>query len=81
MENKCSIPKWLGFSKWYNNHFSAICYAHDVAYGNLHPKMLTRKQADDAYRKGLSDLGYSALGFMAWCFLRAFGGFWWQEGK
>lgn len=81
--NYCSIPRIFGnrFSNWYNVKFGEICHIHDIAYGNQHPKTGTRKQADDAYREGLTKLGYPILAFVIWKLLRTFGWIYWQQSK
>lgn len=83
MENICSIPKIFGkrFSNWYNREFSDICHNHDISYGNLHPKIFTRREADWRYRRTVAERGHPILAWTVWIILRLFGSFKWKEAE
>lgn len=79
----CSLPGLFSakFQAWFDSKFSDDCHLHDQQYGSLHPKTVTRAEADSIFRKAIAAKGYVTLSWTVWSFLRAFGWAWWQDYK
>ena len=78
---RCKLPAIFGLQKWFEQRFADICHIHDKHYGSVHPKTITRKEADKLLREYMITKGYFTLGWLTYGFLRAFGWLWYMEYK
>lgn len=69
MMGACTLPRVLGFKKWFDARFGDLCESHDAMYDAAFP----RKQADLILCSGVMIRGYPALAIAAYIVVRAFG--------
>ena len=67
----CTMPKVLGFHRWFQDRFGDLCKAHDEAY----EARLDRKQADIILAAGIALRGYPVLGILCYVSVRLCGKF------
>ena len=66
----CSVPRLLGFGKWFETRFGGLCKQHDKYYA---VGILPRKAADCYLMSGIVLKGYPVFGFLTYIAVRLFG--------
>ena len=77
MARYCTIPKILGFRKWFEKRFQECCQEHDVDYVE---QEISRYDADRKMYNCMKAKGYKVFGAITYYgFLRPLGWLWWKD--